>query len=126
MKVQIKQSDTCRLLLELMVKVLLPTGQNDFLILELTSASLSSMKIAESGSDFDIFSYPSFNPLNISNVKLVTMRQNDRFVFSLYFITILSGQHIDLSLVQSQLTNIGFQIKYICALHTGVKKLRNS
>ena len=41
------------------------SGQYAFLIFVFTSCSLSSMKIAESGSDLDIFSWPCFNPMSM-------------------------------------------------------------
>ncbi len=40
-------------------------GQYAFLILRFTSSALSSMKMAESGSLLDIFSWPSLRPLSM-------------------------------------------------------------
>lgn len=51
------------------------------------------------------------------------MRQDDRLLLPLDVVALLACEHIDLSLVQTQLTHVGTQEEDISALHGGLEHL---
>jgi hypothetical protein len=52
------------------------------------------------------------------------VRNNNRLLFSADVITVLTGKHVYLALVHSQLANISLQEKDVGALHARVEHLR--
>lgn len=57
--------------------------------------------------------------------KKDTVRQNDGLVLDLDGVTVFSRQHVDFSLINTQLADIGLQVEDVSALHARVEDLRS-